>query len=182
MNRQLVPHPRRLLTAIAITALSLLAGCTETLVGFQAVYPSNTVAVGSGPLRPDTLEFALHRGSYPARQRTIHPMPQRAILKLNGFMPQRPTDIVQEGDRTIVRVRLPSDLLKEVKAGSLSHQRIAGELILPFDVGIPAFGGGEYREPASHTVQVQLTPVFSGPMTRTAERIGQFLRGLYAAR
>lgn len=163
-------------------ATSLLAGCTETLVGFNATYPSNVASVWSGALRPDTLEFGLHRGSFPATKRTVHPMPQRAILKLNGYLPQLPAEVVQASDRTIVRMKLPADLIKAVKAGALSHQQIHGELILPFDVGVLAFGGGEYREPSSQTVHVQLTPVFNGPMTRTAERIGEFLRGLYAAR
>lgn len=172
----------RLVSIVMGITVALLAGCTETLVGFKAIYASNVVSVVSGPPHPDTVQFALSRNSYPSSKRTLHPMPQRAILKLNGYLPLLPSEVTQEGERTILRVHLPADLIKAVKAGAMSHTQIHGELILPFDVGVPAFGGGEYREPRSHTVHVQLTPVFNGPMTRTAEKIGGFLRGLYAAR
>ncbi len=181
MNHQSSSSARLASIVMGIT-VALLAGCTETLVGFNAIYPSNTVSVVGGPPHPDTVQFALSRNSYPSSKRTVHPMPQRAILKLNGYLPLLPSEVTQEGDRTIIRMRLPVDLIKTVKAGAMSHTQIHGELILPFDVGVPAFGGGEYREPRSQTVHVQLTPVFNGPMTRTAEKIGGFLRGLYAAR
>jgi hypothetical protein len=168
---------------VASAALLVLGGCTDKLVGFRATFSSNTLAVGAEPASGERLRFRVPKRTTDAAKRTVYLQPHRAILHLPGYLPMTPDGTTDAGDAYEVQVTLPRDLVQLASGALPNTVRVQGELYLPGEVGVMSLTRTELREPTgAHVVHVGLEAVHTGPMTRLAQRIGDFLRGLYAAR
>lgn len=174
---------RTLFAALAIAALLACAGCTDKLVGFRTTFASNTLAVYAEPPSGERLRFKVPKRTTDLAKRTVYLQPQRAILHLSGYLPMTPDAIDDAGDAYLVTMTLPKDLMKHAGGALPNTARLNGSLYLPAEVGMVSFTRAEIRVPtAARTLGVSMDAVHTGPMTRLAERIGGFLRGLYSAR
>lgn len=164
--------------AVPILAVALLAGCTEKRAGFEATYSGSTLVTPAG-LAPDGIVFAVPRTRDLGDGRTEHTRVSGAMLKVAGHLPVLPMSVQESDDRYAVTIRLPEDLLEEMRTPGAP---IEAELILPNETGIRSFTGREHFVPDTVVLRVSLRPVYRGPLTQLGERVGDFLRGLYAAR
>lgn len=171
------------LTVGATLLLFAAAGCTDKLTGFRATFASNTVSVRADAPSGNRLAFRIGKRVPDPSRRTVHLLPHRAILHLSGYLPMTPDSVADAGDAYEVRMTLPADLVKLASGPLPERIQVLGELHVPCELGVVSFTGAELRVPtAARVVGVELTAVHAGPMTRLAERIGEFFRGLYAAR
>jgi hypothetical protein len=170
--------------AAALTVASLaLAGCTDKLVGFQASFASNVVSVASAPPAGGKLRFRVPKRTTDLAKRNVYFVPGRAILHLPGYLPMAPDEVDETGDGYMVSVTLPPDLVKLASRALPNAVRLHGTLYLPSETGVVTFTRTELREPgAAYAIGVAVSAVHSGAMTRMAEAIGGFFRGLYSAR
>lgn len=164
--------------AVPILSVALLASCTEKRAGFEATYSGSVRATPAG-LAADGIVFAVPRTRDLGDGRAVHTRVSGAMLKVAGHPPVLPMSVQESDDRYTVTIRLPEDLLEE--AGTPGAP-IEAELILPNEIGIRSFTGREHFVPDTTVLRVYLRPVHSGPLTRLGERVGDFLRSLYAAR
>lgn len=172
----MLKHALRFLLLAAALAVS---GCTETFVGYRTEFASNTLAVRAKPPSGDRLTFFVPKRTTDLQKRTVYLAARNCVLHLRGYLPMTPDGVDDMGEHWEVRVTVPRDVEKGTKIGA----RAFGDLFVPGEVGVRSFTGVEVREPAgTHVLGATLTPVYSGPMTSLAERIGGFLRGLYSAR
>lgn len=177
------PGTRKLLRGAALVAALALAGCTDKLVGFQASFSSNLLAVVANPPAGKEFRFRVPKRTTDLEKRTVYLVPGRAILHLPGYLPMAPDSVEDAGDAYLVSVMLPPDLVAPASRALPNTVRVNGTLYLPAETGIVSFTRTELRAPrGAYSVGVQLAAVHSGPKTRLAESIGTFLRGLYAAR
>jgi hypothetical protein len=159
------------------------AGCTDRLVGFRATFASNTIAVRAEPPSGERLRFRVPKHTTDLAKRTVYLQPQRAILHVAGYLPITPDAVDDAGDAYLVTMTLPKDLVKHASGALPNTVHLNGNLYLPAEVGMMSFTRAEIRVPtAARTLGVSMDAVHAGPMTRLAERIGGFLRGLYSAR
>jgi hypothetical protein len=169
--------------AAATAACLALAGCTDALVGFQASFSSNTVAVVAKPSAGGQLRFRVPKRIIDLAKRNVYFVPRKALLHLPGYLPMAPDGVDDAGDAYVVSVTLPQDLVKHASRALPNTVRVNGTLYLPSETGIVSFTGTELREPgAAFNVGVTLSAVHAGPMTRVAGGVGGVLRGLYSAR
>jgi hypothetical protein len=169
--------------AAAAAALLVPGGCTDKLVGFEASFASNMVAARADPANGDRLRFRVPKRITDAERRTVYLVPQRAILHLSGYLPVAADAVSDAGEAYEVQMTLPPDLVKLATGAAPNSVRATGELYIPSELGVVSFTRAELRQPtAARTVGVTLAAVHTGPMTRLAERVGEFFRGLYAAR
>jgi len=174
---------RTFTAVLALLALLTSAGCTDKLVGFRAEFSSNTVAVRAGPPSGATLRLSVPRTMTDLSRRTIYLRPGDAILHINGYLPVIADGVEDTANGYIVTVTLPKDLVKFAAGAMPNTAHLVGSLYIPADIGVRSFTGAEVRVPtAARTLGASLDAVHSGPMTRLAESVGGFLRGLYAAR
>ena len=59
---------------------------------------------------------------------------------------------------------------------------VTASIFAPFDTGVTSFTGVERHVPGTLQFSVRVVPVYSGPLNTLATHVGEFLRGLYAAR
>jgi hypothetical protein len=177
------PSTKTRLAAGTAIALLVAPGCTDKLTGFRATFISNTVSVHADPPAGDRLRFKIAKRTPDLSRRTVYLRPHRAILHVPGYLPVTPDSVSDAGDAYEVQMTLPADLVKLASGLLPEPVRARGELYVPCELGAVSIAGIELREPtAARIVGVDLIAVHSGPLTQLIERIGDFFRGLYAAR
>jgi hypothetical protein len=171
--------------AATLAAITLLAcaGCTDKLVGFRAVFSSNTLAVRAEAPSGDKLRFSVPKTTTDLSKRTIYLRPGDAILHLNGYLPVTANGVEETANGYVVTMTLPRDLVKHASGAMPNTVHVTGSLYIPADIGMRSFTGAELRVPTgARTLGATLDALHTGPMTQLAENVGSFLRGLYAAR
>lgn len=160
-----------------------LAGCSPHLGGFTATYANDSgLSLSATPPAGDGFGFRIARAGTDAKGRRLYPRPGRALLKLSGYLPVGPESVEETADAFVVRFALPEDALAAAKTGSRGSTYFEGELMLPYDTGVSSFAGVERHAPGVAHMRVRLAPDDVGPFPRVAESVGEFFRGLYAAR
>lgn len=158
-----------------------LSGCTDRFTGFRAEFVGLPVA--SAPPAGNRLNFSLPMRFNNARNETVYLDARRALLHVAGHLPVAPDTADDAGDRWVVSITLPADLMREASRLVPEWKHVKGTLYVPTETGVISFSGTEFRDPGpAHTVHVNLLAVYEGPLTALAARIGNALRGLYAAR
>lgn len=167
---------------VVVSAL-VTGGCTESLEGYEgSVSGGGGVSVRIAAVRPDGVTLGVSRPTADAAGNPRYVRPYDAILKVAGYLPQPPEGVAESAEGFTFTMRLPADLVKALRANPLDHQTILAELILPVETGITSFAGVEHYAPRTTYHQVTLHPVYSGPLSSAAKGVGEWLRGLYAAR
>lgn len=175
--------PMMLRTAVCLLFASLLGACTESLDGFEASFSgSYGVSVEAGAVTVDSLALAVPTRLGPRQDEELELQPRQALLKLDGYMPAAPIEVIEKDGRCTLRFRLPEDLVRHAKSSVTDRRPISGEVILPMDSIVQSFTGIQHRVPTTSYVSVKLQPAYSGPLTSLARLIGDALRSLYAAR
>ena len=177
MHRAKRTNERLRLTAL-ILLLGLVGGCTERLDGFEARFDW----ARGGPPRGETIVLTVPQRQQSRSPDPVHVRPHEALLRLNGYLPVRPTRVTESGGSFLVEFRLPDDLVRLMRSYSMGAPSIQGELILPLETSVTSFAGVEHFIPSTTFLSGDVTAVYSGPFNRMGKAIAEFLRGLYAAR
>lgn len=162
---------------LSLIAVVLLGGCTEKRVGFEVTF-SGTMLIAPAGLSPDGIVFSVPRMRDVGNGTTEHTRVSGAMLKIAGYLPVLPLSVRESTDRYTVAFRLPEDLLEQPRTPG----PLEAELILPNETGVRSFTGREHFVPNTVVMSVRMQPVYTGPLTRLGAAVGDFLRGLYAAR
>jgi hypothetical protein len=112
------PMPKHAFRCLALAAALAASGCTETFVGYQAEFASNTVAVRAHPPSGDRLTFFVPKRTTELQKRTVHLAARNSVLHLRGYLPMTPDGVDDAGEQWEVRVTVPRHVEKGTKIGT----------------------------------------------------------------
>jgi hypothetical protein len=171
---------RRAIVACVLASSGIVAGCTEKLVGFRASFASNVAAAAGVGLDPRSITLHVRKDGFGGGPGATARF-DRAVLKMDGYLPVDAGFVKEADGRAIVTIPLPEDLVKSVRAET-RRAPIRGEFMVPVETAEVSFAGVEHRTARMRAVAGAIEPVFQGPMTSLAESAARAIRGLVGAR